>query len=73
MVLLLFGPTSQRTIRRTQQTTYAPTRTHLRTHTHPATIQGFCADVLRLPVKAISRVLVKYKNSASGSLKHLRA
>ena len=51
IVLVVVGATSPCTDRRTQ---YQPTHPPA-THTHPATIQGFCADTHRLTVKTILR------------------
>ena len=53
-------PTNPRTNRRAQQ---QPTRPP--THTHPGTIQGFCADTHRLPVKAILRLISSKSNAGT--------
>ena len=53
------GGTNQPTHRPTHPANYLPTHLHPSTDTHPATMQGFCADVHRLTMEAILRLLLE--------------
>ena len=77
--MVLVGPTSPGTIRRTQQTTYAPPHA-IYPDTHLAIVQGFRADVHRLAMEAIPTLLLtiagtqqKQKNLRRSDLMQLKA
>ena len=57
------GGTNQPTHHPTYPANQLPTSSHPSTRTHPATMQGFCADVHRLTMEAISRLLLEHSKN----------
>ena len=57
------GETNQPTHHPTHPANHLPTNSHPSTHTHPATMQGFCADVHRLTIEAIPRLLLEHNKN----------
>ena len=57
------GGTNQPTHHPTHPANHLPTNSYPSTHTHPATMQGFYADVHRLTMEAIPRLLLEHSTN----------
>ena len=53
------GENNQSTYHRTHPVNHLPTNSHPSSHTHPTTMQGFCADVHRWTMEAIPKLLLE--------------